>query len=66
MDINLTLYSFNPSNEFDLVNFSVEKEHVKISLKCWEDEDNDILDKIIDIDIEDFKKLAKIINDINL
>ena len=66
MDINLTLYSFNPANEFDLVNFSVEKEHVKISLKSWEDEDNDILDKIIDIDIEDFKKFVKIINDINL
>jgi hypothetical protein len=66
MDINLTLYSFNPSNEFDLVNFSIEQDHVKISLKSWEDEDNDILDKIIDIDIEDFKKFVKIINDINL
>jgi len=66
MEIKFTFYSFNPANEFDLVNFSIEQDHVQIALKSWEDEDNDILDKIIDIDIEDFKKFVKIINHINL
>ena len=61
MEINITIYSSNTANDFDLVNFSIEQDCVQIALKSCEGKD-----KIIDVDIEDFKKLVKIINDINL
>jgi len=63
MTIDITLFSNQPSDEFDMAKFYIEKETAIISFKSYGEED-DIT--IVNVDVEDLKKLAKIINDINL
>ena len=65
MTIELNILSNNPSFEFDIVNFYINIKYntAIISLKNLEEKD-DI--KCINVNLADLKKLAKIINDINL
>ena len=65
MTIELNILSNNPSFEFDIVNFyiNIKYDTAIISLKNLEEKD-DI--KCINVNLADLKKLAKIINDINL
>lgn len=65
MTIELNLVSNNASFEFDIVNFyiNIKYDTCIISLKNRMEKD-DI--KCINVDLADLKKLAKIINDINL
>ena len=65
MTIELNILSNNPSFEFDIVNFyiNIKYDTAIISLKNRTEKD-DI--KCINVALTDLKKLAKIINDINL
>ena len=65
MTIELNIVSNNASFEFDIVNFyiNIKYDTAIISLKNRIEKD-DI--KCINVDLADLKKLAKIINDINL
>lgn len=62
MTIDLTLYSNNPADDFDMLKFLIEKDRAIVSFKSFEETE----DVILNIDVADLKKLAKIINDINL
>ena len=62
MTIDITLYSNCPSDDFDMVKFYIEKNNAIISFKSFEEGE----DTIVNVDIADLKKVAKIINDINL
>lgn len=63
MTIDITLFSNQPSDEFDMVKFYIEKDTAIISFKSYDEEDEIT---IVNVDVADLKKLAKIINDINL
>ena len=62
MTIDITLFSNFPDDDFDMLKFLFEKDSAIISFKTFEEGE----DKIVNVDIADLKKLAKIINDINL
>ena len=62
MTIDITLYSNCPTDDFDMVKFLFEKNNAIISFKSFEEGE----DTVVNIDVADLKKLAKIINDINL
>lgn len=62
MTIDITLYSNNPVDDFDMVKFLIEKDRAIISFKSYEETE----DVVLNVDVADLKKLAKIINDINL
>lgn len=63
METNIKIYSVDSNDEFDNLEFYIDKDTAIISLKSIVKKD-DI--KCITIDIADLNKVAKIINDINL
>lgn len=64
MTIELNLVSNNASFEFDVVNFYINIKYDTCIISLKNRTEDDI--KCINVDLADLKKLAKIINDINL